>query len=88
MAAGKVMSLRAKMRFLRRNGRQGEVLSGENESYTEYPLLKVRTLREKVRFIRRKRVTSKPNRLHSSEMQKGGRWDSALVMMFKSEVVT
>ena len=55
MAAGKVISLRAKMRFLRRNGRQGEVLSGENESYTEYPLLKVRTLREKVRFIRQKR---------------------------------
>ena len=45
--------LQAKVGFLRRQGRQSEVLSGQNEAFTQFLPLKVRILRWKVMFVRR-----------------------------------
>jgi hypothetical protein len=46
------MFLRAKVTFPRKQDRKGEVLSGENETVTQFQPVKVRILRGKVRFLR------------------------------------
>jgi hypothetical protein len=52
LVASKVMFPRSKVPFLRRETGQSDVLSDENEVVTQFPPVKVRNLRAKVRFLR------------------------------------